>query len=110
MAICLCHTDDIPESGARGFDLPQASILAVKKSGRIFTYFNSCPHQQLPLEWKRHEFLDNEGNFLKCSNHGALFNIHDGLCIQGPCKGDTLESLPYTLENGSIMIAVTDLP
>lgn len=110
MPITLCHTDDIPEGGARGFDLPQGKVFAVKKTSGLYLYLNRCPHLGLPLEWEQDAFLDNEGLYIKCANHGAFFIAESGECIQGPCLGDSLWSVDYQLEDGNIIIAEEELP
>lgn len=110
MAITLCHIDEIPESGAKGFDLPRTKLFGVKKRGQLYLYLNRCPHAGIPLEWIKDEFLDEEGHYIHCSNHGAVFLPDTGECIQGPCMGDTLWSVDYRVENGQIIIPEEELP
>lgn len=110
MVIALCHTDEIPEGGARGFDLPGARLLAVKKRGSIYLYLNRCPHLGLPLDWEPDGFLDTEGLYIKCANHGAFFTIESGECIQGPCRGDALWPVTCTVADGRVLIPEEELP
>ena len=110
MAITLCHSDEIPEDDARGFDLPQGKLFAVKKKGKVYLYLNCCPHLNLPLEWEPHAFLDSEALYIKCSNHGAMFIPESGECIQGPCLGDALWSIAFQSEDGHILISEEELP
>lgn len=110
VSISLCHVDDIPAAGARGFDLAQGSIFVVKRKSGLFVYLNSCPHLGLPLEWEKDAFLDSEGLYIKCTNHGAFFVPETGECIQGACMGDALISVPYTLDDGVIVIAESAIP
>ena len=110
MAITLCLTDDIPEGGARGFELPEGKVIAVKKRQHIFLYLNRCPHSGLPLEWQPNEFMDAEGLYIKCSNHGAIFIPETGQCIQGPCLGDSLWCVDYQIDNGKVIIDEEELP
>ena len=49
-------------------------------------------------------FLDDDGELIKCSTHGALFNIEEGLCLLGPCKGKRLQKVPFFIENGMLSI------
>jgi nitrite reductase/ring-hydroxylating ferredoxin subunit len=37
------------------------------------------------------QFLSDDGRFIVCSTHGALFRIEDGHCLDGPCVGQALE-------------------
>ena len=110
MTITLCHTDDIPEAGARGFDLPQGKLFAVKKRKNIFLYLNRCPHLGLPLEWEANAFMDAQGLYIKCANHGAFFEPESGECIQGPCLGDSLWAIDFQLDKGQILIDEAELP
>jgi nitrite reductase/ring-hydroxylating ferredoxin subunit len=33
-----------------------------------------------------------------------LFQIEDGVCVSGPCIGDTLEAVPTTIRDGVVHI------
>ena len=41
---------------------------------------------------------------LRCSKHGALFQINDGLCVEGPCQGESLQPLKCIVDNGVIYL------
>lgn len=110
MEISLCHIDDIPEDGALGIDLPQAKVFAVKKRGEVYLYRNRCPHLGIPLNFQPNRFLDPDGAYIICSGHGALFVIESGDCILGPCQGQGLWQLEYSLENGLLSISEEELP
>jgi nitrite reductase/ring-hydroxylating ferredoxin subunit len=110
MTITLCHIDDIPEGGSRGFAVGDTRLFAVKKRNEIFLYLNRCPHLGIALEWEPDNFLDTEGLYIRCSNHGAFFEIDTGNCIQGPCLGDGLWALDYRLEDGMVIIEEEELP
>lgn len=108
----LCHLNDIhPPHGeqqytSKGFDFHGQLIFAVRKQEAVFIYHNQCPHLGIQLEWLPDRFLDVDGELIQCSTHGALFNIDDGLCISGPCNGQSLQSIPYELRDGDIFIAL----
>lgn len=110
MAISLCHTGEIPESAAIGFNLSQANLFAVRKNGKIYLYLNRCPHLGTPLEWQKNQFLDAESQYIKCSTHGALFLMDSGECILGPCQGQSLWEIEYSIENNHIIIDEEELP
>lgn len=90
----LCRLDELADPGARGFDCGEGparrSVLVVRKAGRVYGYANICPHAGAPLDWMPGTFLDEEGRFLCCGSHGALFGIEDGFCVAGPCRGARL--------------------
>jgi nitrite reductase/ring-hydroxylating ferredoxin subunit len=93
----LCRLDELADPGALGFvcgeDAARRSVFVVRKGGRVYGYANVCPHAGAPLDWMPGVFLDEEGKFLCCGSHGALFGIEDGLCVAGPCRGARLTAL-----------------
>lgn len=107
--ITLLHIDDIDEGTSRGIELDNCFMFAVKKDAEIFLYFNRCPHLGTPLEWEEDRFLDADGALIQCSTHGALFQIEDGHCLVGPCKGKHLQAVPHTIVDGQITVKPEDL-
>ena len=106
MATPLCQTDDIPDPGSKAFELKQGrktiSLFVVHKDGSFSAYINSCPHTGVNLEWQEDQFLDMDNMFIQCSTHDALFEIDTGVCIAGPCVGDSLETVELLIENGQV--------
>ena len=39
-----------------------------------------------------------------CATHGAIFEVDTGLCIDGPCIGDSLRSLEANILEGEVVI------
>ncbi|MGA1741202.1 MAG: Rieske (2Fe-2S) protein [Pseudohongiellaceae bacterium] len=109
MLVELCQVQSIPEGASRSFELKQSALFAVKKREQIFLYRNRCPHMHVPLNWEPDKFLNNSGDLIQCSTHGALFNIESGECLQGPCLGQSLQSIDYEIKAGNIYINETDL-
>ncbi len=110
MAIPLCHVDDIPEGSARGYTPQGTQLFAVKKHGTVYVYLNRCPHLSIALDWAPDSFLDSEGLYIHCANHGAFFEIDTGNCIMGPCLGEALWSVDYMIADGMLMIDEAELP
>jgi nitrite reductase/ring-hydroxylating ferredoxin subunit len=105
MPSLLCAQDDIAPGTSRGFALGESSCFVVKNlDGEIYIYVNSCPHLGVELEWVADQFLDSEGQLIQCSTHGALFTIESGECVTGPCLGQSLRAIPFSIERGNIMI------
>jgi nitrite reductase/ring-hydroxylating ferredoxin subunit len=59
---------------------------------------NRCQHQGTPLETFPDRFLDQTGELLICSTHGARFRVRDGACVKGPCEGASLEAFAISIE------------
>lgn len=104
----LCKLDDIPDGGAKGVVIgngPDAlDIILLRRGGDVFAYVNRCPHNGTPLETFPDKFLDQTGEILICSTHGARFRVKDGFCVKGPCEGSSLESCPVQVTDGVVTI------
>ena len=111
MTYPICHKEDIPENGSKGFSLKARSgeivFFVVRQNNSYFAYVNLCPHTNINLEWEPDQFLDNNDELIQCSLHGAKFNIEDGLCIFGPCLGEKLKSLKIRIEEDQLQL-ITD--
>ncbi len=101
----LCSEKDIAPGTSRGFSLGESSCFVVKNhDDEIYVYVNSCPHLGVELEWVADQFLDGEGQLIQCSTHGALFLVDSGECVAGPCLGQSLKPIPFSLQDGNIII------
>ena len=98
----LCRLDDIEDGQAKGFTLgpgPEArEIFVVREGARVFGYVNSCPHLGSPLDWQGDRFISLDSGLIMCATHGALFEIADGFCVDGPCVGQNLEPVPVVID------------
>ncbi len=103
----LCGLEEIPDGGAKGFDLGPAyeprEIFLLREGGRVYAYVNSCPHLGTPLEMIEDHFL-NEDGFILCTTHGALFDPQNGACIAGPCMGEYLSRPLIEVERGGRIV------
>ena len=102
--INLLNINDLEEGTSLGLDINDLYMFAVKKNGDIYLYWNRCPHIGTPLEWEENRFLDADAALIQCSTHGALFQIDDGFCLVGPCKGKHLQKVDFTIENECVFI------
>lgn len=102
----LCKIDDIPDDQARGFKYKNLEYIAVKFDGNISVYINRCPHLGVPLNWEPDDFMDADGDLLRCSTHGALFLIDSGECVSGPCTGQSLQAAPFQIKNNKIYLLI----
>jgi nitrite reductase/ring-hydroxylating ferredoxin subunit len=93
--VFLCASDALQERG-RGirFAIPQARgtqpAFAVRFNGTVVAYLNECAHLPQELDWNAGNFFDEDGQYLVCAGHGALYNAQSGLCVAGPCRGASL--------------------
>jgi nitrite reductase/ring-hydroxylating ferredoxin subunit len=112
-AYVICSMSDIPSQRAQGFVLMRVDedgqqlpwpIIVVRWGRQVFGYVNRCPHDGVHLDWERNQFLDPNGVRLMCGKHGALFEIGDGTCVDGPCKGAALERVALSVIDGDICV------
>jgi nitrite reductase/ring-hydroxylating ferredoxin subunit len=99
----LCRLSELPEGDARGFDplgTGQDSVLVIRHGRRLHVYRDACPHQgTTPMAWRKNAYLNAERDRIVCSAHGAQFDIDTGACTLGPCLGQSLTALPWTLND-----------
>lgn len=111
-SIVLCRLDELSEGQARGFDPLQCgkdSIFAVRSNGQLRVYLNSCPHLDVPMQYRKDRFLSADGQMIVCYAHGAQFRIDDGECVYGPCLGQRLTLLEHSQEQGWLTLNVAQL-
>lgn len=89
----LCHESVLAEGQALGFDPDgrgQDTLILLRHQGHLHAWANVCPHQGVPMAWRRHAHLNAAATHVQCHAHGALFDMASGLCVQGPCLGQQL--------------------
>jgi nitrite reductase/ring-hydroxylating ferredoxin subunit len=96
----LCRRADIPDGGARVFDISGAAkqVVVVRRGERVWAYVNRCPHFSVPLDFDPGEIACYRGQVLMCAHHSALFRFEDGHCIEGPCTGAALDPVPIDVD------------
>jgi nitrite reductase/ring-hydroxylating ferredoxin subunit len=110
MSMQLCTLAELPEGSARGFGVLHTHVLVVRDRSGVYVFLNRCPHLGVPLQWQDDRFLVEEGVFIRCSSHGALFERDTGLCVLGPCRGDSLWQIECRIEDDAVFIDEAELP
>ena len=104
----LCRLEDIPDGRARGFAIDRegepVEIFVLRLGTALFGYRNFCPHIGAPLDGLPDDFMSEDGRHLRCANHGALFRPEDGLCVEGPCEGDSLRKIAIEVVDGEVIL------
>lgn len=77
----------------------------VNHGGQYRAYINRCPHAGTTLDTWPNEFLSEDGRWLICATHGAVFAPDTGRCVSGPCAGDALTPLPVRVEGSAVVVA-----
>lgn len=102
----LCQLGDIEDGGSMGLVANDVSLILVRQGEEVFIYENNCPHIGAPLDFEPGQFLNLERDLIQCAMHGALFRIHDGHCVQGPCAGKHLTRIASKVRKGAVWLVV----
>jgi len=103
----LCRVEEIPDGGSKGFPAAPGGftgLMAIRRGDAVHVYVNACPHVGTPLDWVPGRFLSLDGQHIICATHGAEFTIDTGLCVRGPCRGDSLEPVVAEIRDGTIYV------
>ena len=110
----VCRLEALQDPGSLGVTVEQGErlhdVLVVRRGKQAFCYLNRCPHTGSPLDWMPDQFLSLDKHHIQCATHAALFRIEDGICIAGPCSGDTLTSVPVVVEGGKVILLASGIP
>jgi nitrite reductase/ring-hydroxylating ferredoxin subunit len=83
----------------------EQSILLLRRGARVTGFVNCCPHMGFTLDWKADRIALDGGAFLRCVHHGALFRSSDGLCVAGPCPGESLTQVRIEIVDGDVVLS-----
>lgn len=104
----LCEDSELLEGQTREIEFGEGkrpfSMILHRFDGQVRAWVNACPHFQLPLNAAPNKFLNKDGSKLTCAHHYARFNPITGSCLEGPCEGDNLLSVPVSLVSGRWVI------
>ena len=105
----LCRLDEIADPGAKGFTFWTGEMMfrgfVVRRGDAVRGWRDRCPHVGTPLTLGDDRFLTRDGAYILCSTHGALFRPGDGLCVGGPCAGQSLRAWPVEVTDGQVVVA-----
>ena len=105
----ICRLADLDEHGARGFKIGGGDWalrgFVVRCGNEVRGYLNRCPHAGHPLDLIPDRFLTADRALILCSSHGALFDKDHGLCLAGPCAGQSLSPLSLVVLDELVLLA-----
>lgn len=97
----VCHTDDIPEKGARRIHTQAYEVALFRtSSGEIFALKNECPHKKGPLS----EGIVH-GHAVACPLHNWVIDLKTGKA-QGADEGCTPALDVSVDETGNVYLAI----
>lgn len=103
----ICTSAELEEAGlAQVFDVnahgEPTRAFVLRHDGQVVGYLNRCAHIPAEMDWQPGQFFDDQGQFIVCSMHGALYDPQNGRCVAGPCVGGALVPLRVQEVNGHV--------
>jgi nitrite reductase/ring-hydroxylating ferredoxin subunit len=84
--------------------------FVVRHKDAYFAYVNRCAHVTFSLDVGDGKVMDEKGQFILCSTHGARYLPESGECFMGPVVGRRLESMPLCVEAGAAIVTIPPCP
>lgn len=101
----LCPFDDLPPGGVievqSGSGESVESLIVGRRGDGVRAWLNVCPHAGRSLSWAPGRFLI-ENDLLICAAHGASFEMDQGRCVHGPCRGASLTAVAVEVRDGAV--------
>ncbi len=98
------NIDDFADNSTANIQVDYLEILVVKREGELLLYQNKCPHTQDTLDPMGGSVMSEDGSLIHCQRHAAESIADTGECVAGPCMGEHLEPIAFTLSNGDIYL------
>jgi nitrite reductase/ring-hydroxylating ferredoxin subunit len=81
------------------------SLILHRVGDAVRAWLNVCPHAGRRLDWAPGKFLKSKDGLLVCAVHGASFELQQGGCVAGPCRGDALRAVAIEVRDGAVFLA-----
>lgn len=79
-------------------------VLHRHEDGGLRAWLNVCPHAGRRLDWAPGKFLVSKTGQLVCAVHGAGFARDSGLCVAGPCRGQSLQAVAVAVRDDRVLL------
>ncbi|HBK47718.1 MAG TPA: ferredoxin [Xanthomonadaceae bacterium] len=105
----IARLEQIPQEGflevEAEFEGAPESLVLYRDAAGVRGWLNICPHAGRRLDWAPGQFLKSREGQLVCAVHGAAFDLRDGLCVAGPCRGEALRAVGLRVEDDAVLLA-----
>lgn len=81
------------------------SLVVLRMADTVRAWLNVCPHAGRRLDWAPGKFLRSRDGYLVCAAHGATFELQDGRCVAGPCRGQALRAVDVQVSEGQVVLS-----
>ena len=114
-AIALALLDALPPDSLHEVEAlldgdAESLILHRTGDGGVRAWLNVCPHAGRRLDWAPGKFLRARDGQLVCAAHGASFDLGNGDCTAGPCRGDHLREVAVHCVDGEVRLGAAPAP
>ncbi len=103
---------DLADGTSAKFLLPcggrQLECFVVRHEGRLHAFVNECRHVPMTMDWVENQFFTEDGAYLLCPTHGALYVPDTGECVAGPACGKSLFRVPLVERDGEVFALCPD--
>jgi nitrite reductase/ring-hydroxylating ferredoxin subunit len=84
--------------------LRREALVLRDERGELRVYRNLCKHLPISLDAGMGTFTTKSGEHVLCVTHGARYRREDGLCVHGPCRGTSLDAVPFEIDDGDVVL------
>ncbi|CAA0092651.1 Biphenyl dioxygenase system ferredoxin subunit [Halioglobus japonicus] len=98
------NIEDFPDNSTHGMHSAGLALLIVRRAGELYIYENNCPHTRETLDPEGGSLAVSGGLLIQCQRHSAEFIAETGECVAGPCQGEALTAIPFTLSGSDIYL------
>ncbi|HWF17929.1 MAG TPA: Rieske 2Fe-2S domain-containing protein [Verrucomicrobiae bacterium] len=106
----IARVDEVPEGGTVKFPFMHkgrhAEGFVARFQGKLVAYENRCQHLPVRLDFPDAKLFNRDGTHFICQNHNAIYEPSTGLCVRGPCEGQTLRALEIQIVQGEVWVLV----
>jgi 3-phenylpropionate/trans-cinnamate dioxygenase ferredoxin component len=99
----VCALSELADEEARAFEVSGAEGILIRSGDRLFACERYCTHEEFPLE-----FGQLSGTILRCTYHGAEFDLESGAVVSPPATRP-LAIYPARVEAGDVLVEVDKL-
>ena len=104
----LLRIEQIPDGGFHELeatlDGDAESLILYREGDVVRAWLNVCPHAGRRLDWAPGRFLKDKNGHLICAVHGATFELLNGECVAGPCRGAALRTIDVDVTDGVVRL------
>jgi nitrite reductase/ring-hydroxylating ferredoxin subunit len=108
--IKIARADEVKEGRTVKFSFPRADgkpidCFLARYRGKLVAYENRCRHLPLTLDFHSGHLFSLDGEHFICQNHNAIYEPLTGLCVRGPCEGQSLNTLKIEVIGEDVWLA-----